>query len=415
MAEGLQDPLDLPLHHEDHRVVAQAGVGAQQHEGVGEARHGEAQVGAGSAVPGLGEIPALQPGQAQAAEGIVDGEAGTPDQHVELVVIAALEDHAGLVDGGDGRGAQRHVVAGHGGQVPVVDEDPLTAWAVGGCERPCEVGVPDLAPDVCDEQTAEDTTRPAVGGEGGGVGELVAQVDAQALQQAQGRHVAEEPALHGGEGPVALGHDPGWGALEDHEPRGLLGHLRHELDGTGTRADDADALAGQSDGGVPPGRVHGGTREGLGAGNGRDAGVLEGAGAGDQEAGVHHQLIGAAEGPAAGLLVEAARQDLGTEAHEPAQLVALDQVEEVALDLGATGVVVTPVGVGRKGQRVEVAGHITGHARVGVVPPGATDVVGPLEDDEVLGALLEEADRGRDAREAGPDDGDVGLDCVHER
>ena len=49
-------------------------------------------------------------------------------------------------------------------------------------------------------------------------------------------------------------------------------------------------------------------------------------------------------------------------------------------------------------------GHVAGAARVGVVVPGAADVVAALEHDEVVDALLLEADRHAEAGEAAADD-----------
>jgi hypothetical protein len=56
-----------------------------------------------------------------------------------------------------------------------------------------------------------------------------------------------------------------------------------------------------------------------------------------------------------------------------------------------------------------VGGHVALAARVGVVPPGAADVVGALEQDEVLDPRLLEADRHAQAGEAGADDRDLDV------
>jgi hypothetical protein len=49
--------------------------------------------------------------------------------------------------------------------------------------------------------------------------------------------------------------------------------------------------------------------------------------------------------------------------------------------------------------------HVAGAARVGVVTPGAAEVGGPLEDQEVVDALLPEPDGGAEPAEAAADDG----------
>ncbi len=55
-----------------------------------------------------------------------------------------------------------------------------------------------------------------------------------------------------------------------------------------------------------------------------------------------------------------------------------------------------------------MAGDVAGGARVGVVPPGAAEAAGPLEDDEVLDARPPQRDGGADAGEAAADDGHAG-------
>ena len=61
---------------------------------------------------------------------------------------------------------------------------------------------------------------------------------------------------------------------------------------------------------------------------------------------------------------------------------------QVVPDLGLRREGARPVGVGREGERVEVRGHVAGAAGIGVVAPRAADVVGALEHDEVLDAVL---------------------------
>ena len=74
------------------------------------------------------------------------------------------------------------------------------------------------------------------------------------------------------------------------------------------------------------------------------------------------------------------------------------------LDLGLRGVRRRPVGVAREGERVELAGDVAAGAGVGVVAPGAADVVALL-DHEVVGlAVLGQPDRRAEPGEPGPDD-----------
>src|SRR5690348_3386041 len=68
---------------------------------------------------------------------------------------------------------------------------------------------------------------------------------------------------------------------------------------------------------------------------------------------------------------------------------------------------VRPVRVEGEGVRVQMRGHVAGAARVGVVTPGAADLAGLLEDDEIVAAGPLELDRRAEPREAGSDDRDV--------
>jgi hypothetical protein len=54
-----------------------------------------------------------------------------------------------------------------------------------------------------------------------------------------------------------------------------------------------------------------------------------------------------------------------------------------------------------------VRGHVALHARIGVLPPGAAHVVGLLEHDEVVDALLLEPDGHAETGKAGADDRDA--------
>ena len=55
---------------------------------------------------------------------------------------------------------------------------------------------------------------------------------------------------------------------------------------------------------------------------------------------------------------------------------------------------------------------VAGAARVGVVPPGAADVLGLLQDDEVVDAGLLQLDRHAEPGEPGADDDDPGLGAL---
>src|SRR5215207_1109356 len=95
------------------------------------------------------------------------------------------------------------------------------------------------------------------------------------------------------------------------------------------------------------------------------------------------------------------------EAHVRQDAVAARRLPQVVEDLRLRGERARPVRVRGERERVEVRGHVAAAARVGVVPPGAADVAGALQQHEVVLALLLEPDGHAEPREAGAHDGDA--------
>jgi hypothetical protein len=114
-------------------------------------------------------------------------------------------------------------------------------------------------------------------------------------------------------------------------------------------------------------------------------------------------------GPAAGGLVPGRVVEPGVEVEPVQRAGPLGDPADVLLDLGARGVGAAPLRVGRERERVQLARYIAGGARVGVVAPGAADLGGLLDHEEVALAVLLELDRGAKSREPGTDDEMVDL------
>ena len=167
---------------------------------------------------------------------------------------------------------------------------------------------------------------------------------------------------------------------------------------------DGDALAGQVDGVVPAGGVEERAAEGLDALDLGQPRLGEAAGRGDEGPG--GDLAGRRTDLPA-LRRRRPRRRARARCRRrcaPVTPYSLGDALEVGLDLGLRGVRRRPVGVAGEGERVELAGDVAARAGVGVVAPGAADVVGLLDDHEVGLAVLGELDRCAEAGEAGPDD-----------
>lgn len=211
-----------------------------------------------------------------------------------------------------------------------------------------------------------------------------------------------QQALRAGDGAVEAGHHPGRGALEEGEPADLRLDGRHDLDRGGAGAHHGDALAAQVVVVVPACGVEDLAGEGLKTGDARDLRVGQRPGGGDDDIGGQ----GAARGldhPAQVLGVPGHQLDLGAEAQVRAQAEEVGDVLQVGADVPLAGEGARPLGVGRERERVQVGGHVAGAPGVAVVPPGAADLVGPLQDDEVGDPLAAQPHGGPQTAEAGPD------------
>jgi AcrR family transcriptional regulator len=126
----------------------------------------------------------------------------------------------------------------------------------------------------------------------------------------------------------------------------------------------------------------------------------------DEELG-RERLARDLEPPDAPVLVPLGPFELLAEADVRTDAEAVGHAAEVGLDLGLEREGARPVGVRRERERVEVRRDVALAARVGVVAPGAADLVAALEHHEVVHAGLLELDRHAEAGEAAADDRDA--------
>ena len=182
--------------------------------------------------------------------------------------------------------------------------------------------------------------------------------------------------LLGGERTVLGWPGEGRGPLEHREVARHLGQLGDRLDAGRAVADDADPAALQLDPALgPEAALHDLAREGVEA---RPVRTVRGR----QPTGGHHAEAGAellaglrVDDPGVGGFVEGGRRHPGLEADVPAQVVAVGDVVEVALDLGLRREVLAPhpllLELRVEAEGVLEAGDVAAGAGVAVPVPGA--------------------------------------------
>ena len=223
---------------------------------------------------------------------------------------------------------------------------------------------------------------------------------------------AKSSCAAAGVGDVQPGHHPAGRALEDLDELGLLDQLGDDLDGAGAGADDRDPLAGEVVVVVPAGAVDLVALDSVSIP--RMSGQLV-SGSGPEASTTvrarNRLRCPWSTRPHALVFVEVEPVDLDAELDAPAQVECVDHVLDVLADLTGRGVGPRPVRVLRERERVQQRRDVARRTGIRVVPPGAADAVGALEDDEVVDAGLGQLDRGAEAGEAGTDDQGV-VDAV---
>ena len=288
--------------------------------------------------------------------------------------------------------------------IPAVGaEDALAAHPVGGGHLRAEDRIADLAFDVAQGHPLVERRQPSLGVAEGAMTRLEQREDRPARRVQQPRAALEALLPVRADAHLAAGQDPRRRALEDAQRRDLALDLGDELDRRGAGADDADAAIGQIVVVVPAGRVErvpGKARESRQGGRGR---IAQGADAADEHLGAVRARA-RLDLPALALVVPRGALHLVAEAHVLDEAVAGRDVAHVLPDLRRRGEQLAPARVLLVGERVEDARDVAGAAGVGVVAPGAAEIVGALEDHEVLDPVALQGDPHRDAAESAADD-----------
>ena len=202
--------------------------------------------------------------------------------------------------------------------------------------------------------------------------------------------------------------DPDRGALEDRQVLGAASDLRHVLDGARAGPDRGDA--GTVDGCVvlPTRGVERASAERLAAGDGGREGDVEHAEGAHEHVGGERLTGGAGQRPPLVVVAPARFGDLSPRAHPRTDSEVVGDLLQVGEDLRLVGVGLAPPGVRGERVAVQVRRHVTGRTGVGVVEPGAADVVRLLVDREVVAGLLEPHPH-RDATCTGAEHRDLGT------
>jgi hypothetical protein len=187
---------------------------------------------------------------------------------------------------------------------------------------------------------------------------------------------------------------------------------RRELHGRRARANDSDALSPQIVVVIPRRRMEDGALEAIEPRDIGDGGHAQSTHPAHEHVGGERSSRGL-EAPVAGVCVPGRPAHLVAEADEGHDAEVPGAAAEVLLDLALAGVEAGPVRIGRERKRVEDRWDVALTSGVGVVAPRPTDVIGLLEDDEVLDPLLSEANRHAEPREAAADDRDPDVLVAH--
>ena len=383
--------------------MAEAGIGAEQHEHVGKAGDGGAEGGGHAALgPGVAQRQPVAADHGQRIVAVGDVEAGAEQDGVGGALDAIGADDAGLGDAVDAAIDDLDVGPGERRVVVVGAQDALAADLVGRGQALLQLQVGDGAGAVLAGHHAGQAGDLRVAAHRQ-VTQFLHGEDGAAPQQPQAGEQAQQGAGAVGDLAIALRHHPGRGALIQRELRHQRRDLRHELDRAGAGADDRDALVLEIEPVVPAGGVEALAPERLQAGDARDQRQMQGA---DREH--HHRRreapsVGGSQGPACGPLVPARLGQGGAEAQMRREAAPGDDALEVGEDVGLRGEGALPVGFRLRRDGIEVRRDVAGAAGIGVVAPGAADAVGLLQDQERDAPPLE-AQRHDQAGEAAADD-----------
>jgi hypothetical protein len=334
-------------------------------------------------------------------------ESGGAHHHIDIALGAVGCDDAGLGELRDAVGDDFGLRVGDTAVIRVGVQDALAARPVVRSEFLAQLLVLHRSTDVPLTHQFTDFEQPRLLGHRE-PDTFVYPVDAGPHGRSGAGNVGEHPLHPRRDRIVGPRHHPCRRALVKVKCRNILDDLRDYLDGAGAGADHRDTFTGDVDAVVPFGGVEHRAlevAEPLEIGDRRD---VQAAGAGNQE--LRNVFLAVArEGvPTHFTVVPVCAIHMGVEPDVAPQTVLGGHALQVILDLRLKRPHVGPVGLGLEGERVHVRRDVACTAGIGVVPPGAADVVGLLEDHEVDVSLLQ-LDTHAQAGEARADDQRAGV------
>jgi len=395
---------DLRLQHVHDRIVSEIGVGAVEHEEVGEARRRQAQIGRGARTPGPVQVDAVAPGDPHRAEEFGCGEAGAIDQDVEFADLAV----AGLdAARGESLNFLRHqldIGSRHGRQIIVRQQQALAADRIVRAQLGPQRWIAHLACKQFAEGAARGDLHQSFEPREGQSARFVAEIDGQAVPAHRPGTGREPPPFSRGIGAIRFRHHISGGSLKDRHMPHLVGDGGDELDRRGAGADDADTLAFQRYGVGPIRRMERRDRQLGAAGQARDRRSAQLPHGADHQPRAQLAAVRRPDRPAIRPLVERGARHLGAKQHMVADTLRVSAPFQIGVDFRLHREHARPGGVRGEGKGIEMRGHVASRTGVDVVAPNAAYSLRLFKYHEVRDAALLQAMRHADPGETCADD-----------
>ena len=411
--DRLGDIARLGFGINEHRGVTGPGVRTEHEEPVGHAGRGHALVGlAARPGPFVGQRFTVVAENGKRRLGDIDLEAGRGDHDVGFDLAPVGEAYAVGGETIHAFGLHRHIVPGERGIVVAGEQHPLAADFVVRREFFAQHRILDRRAHVPEGELLHAGGQRRVENHGRADQPFRDRQDRASEGGLRKRQTPKRFLHQFRQGLVGLGQYVGRAALNDGQPIDLRRDRRNHLNTAGACADDHDLLAGQRYIVLPARGVHDLAGECVHAGEVRRGRLDEPAHRRNHCArGVYGPVV-SRQVPESTVVVEGGVRDAHAEMQVFVQAVFLGTVLDIGLDFRRTGIGRRPVRVLLEGVGIQMRGHVAGTTRVGVVTPGAADIVCPLENDEIGDALGLETDPRVDTRKPGADDDNVAVQSI---